>query len=206
LAGIDFWYDLASSYSYAAAMRIESVAASAGVKVRWRPFLLGPIFKALGWNDSPFNLQAAKGRYAWRDLERICGGLDIPFRRPTPFPQRSVTAARLALVGHDEGWGVEFSKRAYLAEFGDGRDIGERVVLLDVLSSLGLDSEAVFAKAETAENKQRLRAETAEAEALGIFGAPSFVTADGEVFWGNDRLEQALAWAAGRAERTPSTF
>jgi 2-hydroxychromene-2-carboxylate isomerase len=175
-------------------MRIETVARQVDVEVRWRPFLLGPIFKAVGWSDSPFNLQAAKARYAWRDLERICAGLGIPFQRPTPFPQRSVTAARLALIGHDDGWGVEFSKRVYLAEFGDSRDIGEREVLADLLKSLSLDPEAAFAKAEAPETKERLRYETEEAERLSIFGAPSLVTADGELFWGNDRLEQALEW------------
>jgi 2-hydroxychromene-2-carboxylate isomerase len=193
---VDFWHDFASSYSYPAAMRIERVAEQAGVTLRWRPFLLGPIFRSLGWADSPFNLQPVKGRYMWRDLERVCAALGLPFRRPEPFPQRSVTAARLALIGHDEGWGVAFSRRTYSAAFCEGRDIGQRDALVDVLRSLDLDSDAVLARAESEPTKLRLRSETEEAQRLGIFGAPSFVTADGELFWGNDRLEQAFDWAA----------
>ena len=179
-------------------MRIEEVAKAADVTVRWRPFLLGAVFKAQGWPDTPFNLLPVKGRYMWRDLQRICAGLGLPFRRPTPFPQHTVTAARIALVGHEDGWGVAFSKAVYRAAFGDGHDIGDRAVLADVVSSLGLDPDKMFARAEAPETKARLRAETDEAQRIGIFGAPSFVMADGELFWGNDRLEAALDWAARR--------
>ena len=72
MAGLEFWYEFASTYSYPAAMRIERMAADAGIGVRWRPFLLGPIFKQQWLNDSPFNANAAKCRYMWRDLTRIC--------------------------------------------------------------------------------------------------------------------------------------
>ena len=72
MGGVEFWYEFGSTYSYPAVMRIEKLAAQAGVELRWRPFLLGPIFQTLGWNDSPFNIFAAKGRYMWRDLTRIC--------------------------------------------------------------------------------------------------------------------------------------
>ena len=75
----------------------------ADVRVRFRPFLLGPIFKAQGWTTSPFNLYPEKGRYMWRDLERLCADLDVPFRRPDPFPQNSLLAARVALVALDQG-------------------------------------------------------------------------------------------------------
>src|SRR5499426_3594357 len=94
---LDFWFDFASTYSYPAAMRIASLARDAGVAVRFRPFLLGPIFKAQGWTTSPFNIYPAKGRYMWRDLERLCAGLDLRFRQPDPFPQFALLAARVAL-------------------------------------------------------------------------------------------------------------
>jgi 2-hydroxychromene-2-carboxylate isomerase len=202
---IDFWYELSSSYSYPAAMRIEAVAAAADISVRWRPFLLGPIFKAQGWTDTPFNLLPVKGRYMWRDLERICAELGLPFRPPDPFPQHSVLAARIALVGHDDGWGAAFSKAVYTAEFGERLNIGDRATLAGILEALRLDPQNVFARAESPENKARLRAETDEAQRLDLFGAPSFITEDGELFWGNDRLEQALAWAAGHRPADGST-
>src|SRR4249919_3263728 len=118
---LDFWFEFASTYSYPAAMRIAPLAREAAVAVRFRPFLLGPIFKAQGWDTSPFNLYPAKGRYMWRDLERICAELDLPFRRPDPFPQMSLQAARVALVGLADDWGEEFCRAAYRAEFGAGR-------------------------------------------------------------------------------------
>ncbi|MEZ5786412.1 MAG: 2-hydroxychromene-2-carboxylate isomerase [Xanthobacteraceae bacterium] len=192
---VDFWFEFASTYSYPAAMRIAPLARACDVAVRFRPFLLGPVFKAQGWNTSPFNLYPAKGRYMWRDLARICAALDLPLRRPEPFPQMSVAAARLAMVGLDEGWGEDFCRAVYHAEFGEGRSIDNAEVLAGLLAGLGVDAAAAREKAQSAEVKTRLRAESEEAQRLGLFGAPSFVTTDGELFWGNDRLEAALAWA-----------
>jgi 2-hydroxychromene-2-carboxylate isomerase len=191
---IDFFYEFASSYSYITALRIAPVAKAAGVTVRWRPFLLGPIFKAQGWDTSPFNLYPAKGRYMVRDCERQCGELGIAFRLPEPFPQNTLLAARVALVGHGEGWGEDFSRAVYRAEFAEGRNIGDPAVVAEIVQTLGHDSKAALARAQSDEIKGRLRAETEEAQRLGIFGAPNFI-ARGELFWGNDRLEQALDFA-----------
>jgi 2-hydroxychromene-2-carboxylate isomerase len=192
---IDFWFDFASTYSYPAAARIGPLAAEAGVKVRFRPFLLGPIFKAQGWDSSPFNLYPAKGRNMWRDLERLCDDAGLPFRRPEPFPQSSLLPARVVLIGLAQGWGEAFCVEVFRAQFGCSRRIDETATLADILSRLGANAEAVLTTAQSDDNKARLRAQTEEAQRLGIFGAPSFVTASGELFWGNDRLEQALRWA-----------
>ncbi|MGA9896377.1 MAG: DsbA family protein, partial [Xanthobacteraceae bacterium] len=108
LPTVDFWFDFASTYSYPAALRIRALADEAQVAVNFRPFLLGPIFKAQGFETSPFNLFPAKGGYMWRDLERICADLALPFLRPDPFPQNSLLAARVALVGLNKLWGEEF--------------------------------------------------------------------------------------------------
>ena len=192
---LDFWFDFASTYSYPAAMRIAPLAAAAGVTVRYRPFLLGPIFKAQGWDTSPFNVYEAKGRHMWRDLERLCADLALPFRRPQPFPQSSLLAARLALVGLADGWGEDFCRAVFRAEFADGRRIDDAAVIGGILTDLKLDPASALAAAQTDGNKQRLRQQTDEAQRLGIFGAPTFVAGDGELFWGNDRLERALQWA-----------
>ncbi len=197
MPSIDFWYEFASTYSYPAAMRIDSLAAERQVTVRWRPFLLGPIFVAQGWSTSPFNLFPAKGRYMWRDLARICGRHNLPLKRPAQFPQNSLIAARLALIGVAEGWGVAFSKAVYAAEFGEGRDISRPDSLAALLTGLGLDATALMTRARTDEAvKSRLKASTEEAQTLGVFGSPSFVTEDNELFWGSDRMEEALDWAA----------
>jgi len=192
---IDFWYEFASNYSYLSAMRIEALAGKAGVEVRWRPLLLGPIFAAQGLNTSPFNIYPMKGRYMIREMERMCAADGRPFVLPDPFPQNTLTAARIALVAVDGGWEIAFTRQAYLAEFAEGRAISDQAVLADILTGLGQDPDAVIAAAETPENKARLKANTQEALEMEIFGAPTFVTEDGEMFWGDDRLEQALHWA-----------
>jgi 2-hydroxychromene-2-carboxylate isomerase len=194
---VDFWFDFASTYSYPAAMRITEAADRAGVAVRWRPFLLGPIFKAQGWDTSPFSIYQAKGRYMWRDLERLCDGLDLPFRKPEPFPQNSLLAARIALAGLAAGaiWPEEFCIAVFRAQFGEGRRVDDPATLSAILTVFGVDAATALAAAQSDDNKARLRAETEEAQRLGIFGAPAFVTPDGELFWGNDRLDQALEWA-----------
>jgi len=192
---LDFWFDFASTYSYPAIVRVGGLARREAVAVNFRPFLLGPIFKTQGWNTSPFNLFPAKGRHMWRDLERTCAALGLEFRRPEPFPQSSVLAARIALVGLGEKWGEDFCGAVFTAEFAEGRRIDEPETMRGILAGLPADAAAVFEAAQTTAIKERLRAQTAEAHELEIFGAPSFRTADGELFWGNDRLEAALAWA-----------
>jgi len=193
---LDFWYEFASTYSYPAAMRVEAAASAAGVRVRFRPFLLGPIFGALGWTDSPFNIYPVKGRYMWRDMERICEGLGLPLNLPPlRFPQNGLKAARLALAGEADGWTGDFTRAVYSANFAQARDISDDAVLAEILAGLGVDGTAAVAAANAPDVKARLKAQTDEAVALGIFGAPSFTVGE-ELFWGNDRLEQAVQWAA----------
>ena len=192
---LDFWFEFASTYSYPAAMRLAPLAQQAGVAVRWRPFLLGPIFQAQGWDNLPFNIYPAKGRYMWRDLERLCARERLDFRRPRQFPQSGLIAARVALVAFDEGWGEDFSRAVYRAQFAQDRLIGDSAVIRELILELKREPKPVFDRIQGDEIKARLRAQTQEAQRIGIFGAPSFVTADGELFWGNDRLEQALDWA-----------
>ncbi|RBP11965.1 2-hydroxychromene-2-carboxylate isomerase [Roseiarcus fermentans] len=196
MAMVEFWYEFASTYSYPAALRVAALAAERGVALAWRPFLLGPVFATQGWRDSPFNIYPAKGRYMWRDLERICAARGLPFRRPEPFPQNSLLAARVALAldGDDR---AGFSRNVYAAEFGEGLSIADRALIVRLVADLGLDPEAILARAESDANKSKLKSECARAIALGVFGAPTLATEDGELFWGDDRLEQGLDWAAG---------
>ncbi len=200
---LEFWFEFASTYSYPAALRVEDVARARGVDVAWRPFLLGPIFQQQGWNDSPFNLYPVKGRYMWRDLERICAGLGFPFQRPTRFPRQSLLAARVACRFAAEPWLPGFVRSVYRANFAEDLEIGDPVVVADRLDALGLPGAKLIDEARSPDAKEALRAQTARAVELGIFGAPSFV-AEGELFWGNDRLEVALAWCRSKARVPPS--
>lgn len=192
---LDFWFDFASTYSYLTAMRIDALAAERGISVHWRPFLLGPIFQAQGWDTSPFNIYEAKGRYMVRDIERSAAMRGVPFLMPTPFPQPSLLAARVALAIDDAASRAAFSRAVFALEFGDGRAIDDPFALGGCLAKAGLNPAALLQASRSDDVKARLRAETVEAQRLGIFGAPTFITADGELFWGDDRLEMALEWA-----------
>ena len=195
MPSIDFWYEFASTYSYPCAMRIEGEAKKRNVAVRWRPFLLGPVFAEQGLTDSPFNIYPVKGRYMWRDLERICDALGLEFHQPELFPQNGLLGARVATALEGEARAA-FSRGLYDAEFAKGLPIAEPETIAAVLKAIGEDADLVLASANEDSVKTRLRMETDAAREAGIFGAPALVTSDGELFWGNDRLHEALDWAA----------
>jgi len=178
-------------------MRIERLAAEQNTSIRWRPFLLGPIFAAQGWTTSPFNIYEAKGHYMWRDMARLCAERGLPLIHPDPFPQHTVRAARLALVvekEQPEQMGA-FCRFVFDAQFTESADVSDPHVLSALLERCGL-SGSFMQDAGSPEIKQALRAQTDAATEWGIFGAPSF-TCQGELFWGDDRLYQVLHLARG---------
>lgn len=191
---IEFWFDFGSNYSYLSMMRIQRLAHEAGLRVALKPFMLGPIFKTLGWETSPFVLQTMKGNYVWRDMQRQCAKYGLRWQRPSVFPRNALLAARVALQGEDAPWLAGFCERLMLANFADDREIGDEALIAGILDELGAGCAAIIAAARTDACKAALRARTAEAQARGIFGAPMFFIGD-EMFWGNDRLEDAIAYA-----------
>ncbi|MGO8970906.1 MAG: 2-hydroxychromene-2-carboxylate isomerase [Myxococcaceae bacterium] len=196
-APIDFFYEFASPYACLSALRIRAAATSAGVDVHWRPFLLGPIFQAEGLRDSPLNVFPLRGAYAVKDVARRARRYGLEVRFPSTFPRHSVLASRVALVALNEGWGEAFSEALYRAEFAQDQDIASAEVVGAVVQAQGQEATRVLEAAQTPEVKAALRAQGEAAQALGVFGAPSFQVA-GELFWGDDRLEEALDWARGR--------
>jgi 2-hydroxychromene-2-carboxylate isomerase len=197
MAKLEFWFEFASTYSYPAAHAVEAAAKARGVDVVWRSFLLGPIFGAQGWNDSPFNVYPAKGSYMWRDLARLCGAQGLPLKRPSQFPRGSLLAARIACRFADEPWIGEFVRRVYSANFVRDLDISSPFVVGEILSQVGQTPAEIMKAAQAQETKDAFRTQNERAVALGLIGAPSYVV-DGEVFWGGDRLEPALDWALGK--------
>ncbi|MFZ3182323.1 MAG: DsbA family protein [Methylocystis silviterrae] len=137
------------------------------------------------------------------DIERICASLGFPLKRPDPFPQHSLLAARIALVLNDNTRPA-FSRSVFQVEFGEGRPIAEAATLAPLIEALGLDAGDVLNRAQSADNKERLRIQNERATELGLPGAPCLVTSDGEAFWGNDRLEEGLEWARKNRARTPN--
>ena len=194
---MEFWYDFASPYSYLAVSRIEGLlsARQTPIGILWRPFLLGPIFKRQTSRSEPFQeVSDQQRRYRRRDVERHCTLYGIPLTWPSVYPRGSLLATRVALVAAAEGWCYEFTRSAFHANFAEDRDIREESVVAEILRSLGRPVHPVIATATSPDTKARLHSEVEAAMAKGVFGAPSFVVR-GEIFWGNDRLEQAIDWA-----------
>lgn len=192
---IEFWFDFASNYSYLSVMRMRQLAPNG---VTWRPFLLGPIFKDAGWNNSPFVLQKDKGAYVWQDMPRQCAKYGLPWRQPSEFPRNSLLAARVGILCEERPWMTDFSERVMVANFAEDRDIASTECIAEILSTLGQDASTILRAAQADDNKARLRARTERAKALHIFGAPTFMVGDA-MFWGNDRMEDAIAHAQNDA-------
>ncbi|XXF75610.1 2-hydroxychromene-2-carboxylate isomerase [Myxococcaceae bacterium GXIMD 01537] len=190
---LEFFFDYMSPYSYLASTQVEALAARAGAELRWRPFLLGGVFKATG--NVPPIASAHKAAYMFEDLQRWARHLGLPpFRLPESFPIASLQANRLGLVAAEQGLIAPFSRAVFRASFADGKDIGAPEVLAELARGVGMDSEAALARTSAQEIKDALRQNTDEAVARGSFGAPSFFVGEA-LFVGNDRLmfvEQAL--------------
>ena len=197
---LEFWHEYASTYSYLAAARIGALAEARGVDIVWRPFLLGPVFfQQQGLKESPFTAVPVKGRYMRRDMERQCAAHGLPFRKPDVFLRPTLLTARVGLVGVHEGWIAKYSPLVYRANFAEGRDISQPETLALLIDAAGGHAEAVLLRAASDEIKGELRAVSEEALGKDLFGAPSFVTGDGELFWGHDRMDAALDWAVQHA-------
>ena len=192
---IEFWFEFASNYSYLSVMRIEDAARRCGVRISWKPFLLGPIFRELGFETSPFVLQKEKGAYVWRDMARQCRKYGLRWTQPSTFPRPGVLPARISLLGAEQPWIGAFCRRVMELNFALDRDINQPDRLAGILTELGLPALDILHRAQAEPTKKLLREQTDAARAKGIFGAPTFFVGT-EMFWGNDRLEDALAFVS----------
>ena len=194
---VEIWFEFASTYSYLTACRAPALLRQAGVEYAWMPFLLGPIFQDHGFETSPFLLYPTKGAYMWRDLERRAARFGLPFVRPPIFPMNGLKAARSTTASLSERWSGGFAQAVFAAQFVRGENISDVGVLSAALATCGVDPAPWLARAQTDAVKAELRTRTDRARRNGIFGAPSFVVGD-ELFWGDDRLEDAIACASGQ--------
>ncbi len=192
---IEVWIEFGSPYTHIAVQTIEDKAKNAGLEVAWRPFLIGAIFQLQGYTDTPVNLFKPKGNYMWRDMVRQCQSLNIPYKKPTIFPINGITAARITTAADDQPWQGNFIRETFMSYFFHDQDITNPAILAEALGKAGCtDIEAALNTATLPEVKNKLKARTEEAINRGIFGAPSFFVGD-ELFWGSDRIEQAIAFA-----------
>ena len=190
---LDFFFFIGSTYTYLAVNRIGDAAAKAGVAVRWRPFSVRAIMREQ--NNSPFTGKPVKMKYMWRDVERRAKRYSIPFRSIPPYPvDPDELANRVASLSSVEGWCPEYTRAMYRTWFVESKTPGNPEDLRTLLRQLGKDPDAVIAKANSQEIRDRYAAETDAARSLGIFGSPTFAWGS-EIFWGDDRLEDAIEWS-----------
>ena len=194
---IEFWFEFGSNYSYLSAMRIEDEASRRGLRIVWKPFLLGPILRALGMENSPFVLQKEKGAYVWQDMVRQCRKYGLQWVRPSVFPRLGVLPLRVALLGADQPWIGAFCRRVMELNFVLDQDINHPERLAPILMDLNLPASDILDQAQAEPTKTKLREQTEQARIRGIFGAPTFFVGT-EMFWGNDRLDDALEFAAAQ--------
>lgn len=194
-APIDFYFDFSSPYGYVASELIEALAAKHGRTVLWHPMLLGVAFKAIG--TAPLPSIPLKGPYSLRDIGRTARFFGVPYKHPNPFPIPTQLAARafLWISDRDLNRAKAFARDTYRAYFTEGRNIADQEQVLELAAAQGADKDTLSAALNSAELKERLKAEVELAMARGVFGSPFFIV-DGEPFWGSDRLPQLEKWLA----------
>lgn len=189
---IDFWFSIGSTYSYLSVMRLAEVAAATGIDFVWRPFNVRAIM--IAQNNIPFANKPVKAAYMWRDIGRRAAKYGLSSKLPAPYPIADLPLAnQVALLGMAEGWGRDYVAESYRLWFDEGVPAGAEPNLSNSLRAAGQDPETILARATAAEAVERLATETEKAAALGVFGSPTFVVG-GEVFWGDDRLDDAMSW------------
>lgn len=193
MAEVTFWYSIGSTYSYLTVMRLPDLSKSYGIEFVWRPFNVRHVM--VEQNNIPFHNKPVKSAYMWRDIERRAERYGLSPKLPAPYPLPGlVLANQVAIVGAAQGWVEDYTRATYRRWFEAGEPAGEEPNLSASLREIGQQPEDVLAIARSEATEQALAAATDEAMRLGVFGAPSFVVSD-EVFWGDDRLEDAVDWA-----------
>ncbi|HUN51171.1 MAG TPA: DsbA family protein [Candidatus Sulfotelmatobacter sp.] len=196
---IDFWFSVGSTYSYLTISRLAQVETASGIRFNWRPFNVRAVM--LEMNNIPFTTKPVKLAYMWRDVERRAARYGLPVKVPAPYPLPELELAnRVAILGREEGWCADYARATYRRWFVAGEPAGSEPNLSASLRDIGQDPMRVLPLAGSDRIGSALAAATDAARKLGIFGAPTFITR-GELFWGDDRLDDALAWHAAEADR-----
>ncbi len=191
---IDFYFDFSSPYGYLASTRIDAVAARHGRAVRWRPYMLGVVYKSTGYHPLE---QEPKRRYMMHDVARCARLLGVPFRVPQRFPAALLAASRAVywIEDRDPRQAAAFAKACFAAYWQEDRDLAEAAVVAEIAAAQGVLAAELRIALEAPAVKARLKEETEAAIAAGVFGSP-FILVDGEPFWGADRLDQVDRWLA----------
>ena len=191
---IEFWFSIGSTYTYLSVTRVAEVSQKTGASFSWKPFSVRKIMREMDNIPFPPN-KKTKVEYMWRDIERRAQGYGFTANVPAPYPLKELDLAnRVAVVAMQEGWCEDYVRETYRLWFIDGHEAGSDVNLTQTLSEIGQDKLRVLELAGSSEVEAVYLDQTEKAKQVGIFGSPSFIV-DGELFWGDDRLEDAIVWA-----------
>jgi 2-hydroxychromene-2-carboxylate isomerase len=186
---VTFYFDVGSPYAYLAASRLDTVLPES---VRWQPVLLGGLFKLTGRSSWALGDYGRRQR-GMAEIERRARRYGLrPMRWPDPWPSNYLFAMRATTFAFGAGRGREFALRAFRDAFERGFDLSIAAHVLDAAQQVGLDRAEVQDATQDPQLKRTLRDATDSAYELGVFGVPT-VAIDDELFWGDDRLEDAAA-------------
>ena len=191
---IEFWFSIGSTYTYLSVSRLKEVERKFEVSFSWQPFSVRKIMREM--DNVPFPpTKQAKVDYMWRDIQRRASGYGFEARVPAPYPLKEFDFAnRIAVLGIQEGWCSDYVRATYRRWFLKWMEPGSEPNVSESLREIGQDSERILEFAKDEETSEVYSCQTKSAQAKGIFGSPSFIV-DGELFWGDDRLEDAVSWA-----------
>ena len=191
---IDFWFSIGSTYTYLSVTRLAEVSQKTGASFSWKPFSVRKIMREM--DNIPFPpTKKFKVDYMWRDIERRAQGYGFTANVPAPYPLKELDLAnRVAVLAMQEGWCEDYVRSTYRLWFIDGYEAGSDVNLTQTLSEIGQDKLRVLELAGSSDVESVYLDQTERAKQAGIFGSPSFIV-EGELFWGDDRLEDAVDWA-----------
>jgi 2-hydroxychromene-2-carboxylate isomerase len=192
-APIDFYFEFSSPYGYIASQLADDFEKRVGRPLRWRPFLLGPVFKITG--QPPLVEIPMKGEYSRHDFLRSARMHKVPYRQPSKFPIGTVAAMRAFywLDDRDSTQARALARALYKAYFVDGIDISAPATVIEIAGSAGIDATALATALDDPALKERAKKEVDNAIAANVFGSPFFI-ADGEPFWGVDRMPMLEEW------------
>ena len=190
---LEFWFSIGSTYTYLTVMRMNEIERNHDISLRLMPFSVRQIM--LDMDNAPFPPnKASKVKYMWRDIERRATKYGLTANVPAPYPlQEFDRANKIALVGFQDGWIKDYVLQSYINWFQGGLEAGGYENLAKTCNVLSLNTDDIIARSQSEEIDKLYKDQTSAAVKKGIFGSPSFMVGD-EVFWGDDRLEDAIGW------------
>ena len=193
MSNIDFYFSIGSTYTYLTVTRIIDVENKHQVKFNWKPFSVRAIMKEM--NNIPFPKEKMnKVNYMWRDIERRAEGYGFFAKTPVPYPLSEFDLAnQIAILGLEKDWGIDYIRLTYKKWFQEGKEPAIEPSISEVCNELKLNKDQIISDALNKEIQNKYEANTNSARENKIFGSPSFIVKN-EVFWGDDRMEDAIKW------------